>query len=88
MDLGIDCNKQEIVPDSSRNGKGLDHSERELIFDYLVGFIAYATNELEAYHKDNSKENDAKVRAKATEFNALNSSEMKDYIKQGKEMIK
>lgn len=88
IDLVVDFNKQEIVPDPSRNGRGLDHSERKLIFDYLVGFVAYATNELEAYHKDNNKENDAKVRAKAEKFNSLDSSKMKEYIKQGKEMVK
>lgn len=87
IDLVIDFDNKNIKQTTKRNGNE-KHSKFKDTFELLVGFVAYATDELEAYHIDNSTKNRIAIERKADEFNALNFHEMKEYIKQGKSMVK
>ena len=87
IDLVIDFDNKNIKQETKRNGNE-KHGKFKDTFELLVGFVAYATDELEAYHVNNNDENKAAIKKKVDAFNALDFHQMKKYIKQGKEMVK
>lgn len=87
VDIPLYVDKEEFHTKPKNMGK-YKTNETKPVVDAILAFGAYSIKEIRNYYYDQSDENKQAIADKAAEFNTLDKSKQKEYLKKGKAMLK